>query len=233
MNEGPVNPHDMIETSDSLEAVGVFRGWKNLFFVVALVCLLLTQAAFWLVNAGVIKTPGSAVSPVAAETTPPGAATATVDTNDTGAAGATGGASKPGFFERLDFGYLARTVGLINGILLAAVMLYSLTLLASLTISLAGRLGGINSISRAFILSLIVLVLTVPWQALGLSIIGVIWTPAELVRWFTARHDNSWNLIIYYLRFTVYWALVLVLLVLAQVRSTHWSSAILHRLEII
>jgi predicted MFS family arabinose efflux permease len=62
MNEGPINPNnDMVETSDSLEAVGVFRGWKNLFFIVMVLCLLLTQVAFWTVNAGLIKAP--AISP--------------------------------------------------------------------------------------------------------------------------------------------------------------------------
>ena len=34
MNEGPIDQGNMIETTDCLEAVGVFRGWKNFFFLV-------------------------------------------------------------------------------------------------------------------------------------------------------------------------------------------------------
>ena len=56
MNDGPVSQSNvMVETTDSLEAVGVFRGWKNIFFMVVLVCLLVTQAAFWLVDLGVVE----------------------------------------------------------------------------------------------------------------------------------------------------------------------------------
>ena len=50
MNDNPVNQSEMVDTTDSLEAVGVFRGWKNLFFIVALLCLLFTQAAFWAIT---------------------------------------------------------------------------------------------------------------------------------------------------------------------------------------
>ena len=50
MNEGPVNQSHMSETTDCLEAVGVFRGWKNFFFLLVVICLLLAQACFWLVN---------------------------------------------------------------------------------------------------------------------------------------------------------------------------------------
>lgn len=68
MNDIPVNPNNMIETSDSLEAVGVFRAWKNIFFVIVLVCLLLTQAAFWSVDLGLIEVP-KRVSPSIDDTT--------------------------------------------------------------------------------------------------------------------------------------------------------------------
>ncbi len=52
-------PNNMMETSDSLEAVGVFRTWKNIFFVIVLICLLLVQAAFWAVDLGFIDVPGT------------------------------------------------------------------------------------------------------------------------------------------------------------------------------
>ena len=233
MNDGPINPADMVETTDSLEAVGVFRGWKNLCFTILLICLLLTQIAFWLVNLGIIKTaPATSVPAVQAEpaaTTPAAAASAQTDPNDAAA----GRGFLAGVFDKLDFEYVVRTIGLINGVLLAAAMLFCLTMFSSLIISLTGRLGGINHISRAFILSLIVLVLTVPWQALNLSILGVIWTPNELLRWLAVRDDTLWNTVVYYLRFSIYWLAIVLLLLLAQVRSARWSKAILRRLEII
>jgi hypothetical protein len=65
MNEGPVNQGALIETTDCLEAVGVFRGWKNLFFLIAVVGLLLVQAAFWLVDQGIVPAGGGGSAPVA------------------------------------------------------------------------------------------------------------------------------------------------------------------------
>ena len=67
MNDIPVNPNNMVETSDSLEAVGVFRTWKNIFFVVLLVCLLLTQAIFWATDLGFVQ---ASEAPAAAAETP-------------------------------------------------------------------------------------------------------------------------------------------------------------------
>ena len=54
MNDGPVNQNHMIDITDCLEAVSVFRGWKNFFFLILLVCLVLSQASFWLINVGII-----------------------------------------------------------------------------------------------------------------------------------------------------------------------------------
>jgi hypothetical protein len=236
MNEGPVNQGDMIDTTDSLEAVAVFRGWKNIFFIIVLVGLLLTQAAFWLVDLGVVKvTPGPEGTPQVTRVGTAGEAsrqTAT-DVNQPIAVTAKGRFAA-GFVQKLDFGYLARTVEVVNGILIVAAMLYCLTLFFGLMVSLVGRLGGINHISRAFTLSLIMLVLILPWQnVLGSSVVGVIYTPAELTRWLAAKGDSTANMVIYYLRFTVYWVALVLLLLLSQARSTRWSKAILRRLEII
>jgi hypothetical protein len=133
---------------------------------------------------------------------------------------------------KFDFPHLAHTVTMTNGILLATAILYCLVMSAGLTISLAGRLGGINQISRALVLSLIVLVLLMLQRLLGPAVPGVIWAPEELVRWLVVKGDSTWNVITFYLRFTLYWVVVLVLLVLAQIRSARWSRAILRRLEI-
>ncbi len=224
MNEGPVSQNDMVDTTDCLEAVSVFRGWKSIFFVVVLICLLLTQVAFWLIDLGVIKTPAG-----------PEAATATVvDANEVVAADADDGGAAGGLVGRLNFGHLARTIELTNGVLIVTAVLYSLMMFFSLMISLVGRLGGINHISRAFVLSLIMVVLIIPWQkALGSSVVGVVWTSDELIRWLAAKGESPWSLVVHYLRFTGYWLVVMLLLILSQLRSARWSKAILRRLEII
>jgi hypothetical protein len=238
MNEGPLNQGDMVETTDSLEAVGVFRGWKNLFFIVIVLCLVLTQAAFWTVNLGLIKTPGSSgpelsTPPAGPAETAAAAVPAPADANQADKAAAKGKGGSAGSLAGFNFTHLVRTIVLVNGVLLATAVLYCLTMFAGLTISLAGRLGGINQISRALVLSLIVLVLLMLQRLLGPAVPGVIWTPEELVRWLAARNDSAWYLITFYLRFVVFWLVVLALLILAQIRSARWSTAILHRLEII
>lgn len=232
MNGVPDNQGNMIETSDSLEAVGVFRGWKNIFFGIVLVCLLLTQAAFWLINLRIVETPSanaveSALAPTAVATTP-----APADKPAAEKGSATKGLVAK-LMPSLDFDYTARVVELLNGVLLVAGILLAASTFFGLMVSLVGRLGGINHISRAFVLALITAVLLVPWQILGLNVLGVTWTPAELVRWLPTKDTDLWNTVIFYLRFSGYWAAVTLLVLLAQIRSTCWSKSILRRLEII
>ena len=54
MNENQVNPNNLLDATDCLEAIGVFRGWKNFLFVIIILSLLLSQTCFWLVNTGYI-----------------------------------------------------------------------------------------------------------------------------------------------------------------------------------
>lgn len=235
MNEGPVKQNDMVDTTDCLEAVSVFRGWKNVFFVIVLICLLLTQVAFWLVDLGVIKTPADSQATLG---TPGTERVGTLEETTRTAVGdannAIGADTEGGLLGRLNFGHLARAIELTNGVLMVSALLYSLMLFFSLMISLVGRLGGINHISRAFILSLIMVVLIVPWQkVLGSSVVGVVWATDELSRWLAAKGEGPWSLAVHYLRFTGYWLVVVFLLILSQSRSVRWSKAILRRLEII
>ena len=107
-------------------------------------------------------------------------------------------------------------------------------MLFSLKVSMLGRLGGINHISRAFFLSLLMLILLLPWQRIfGGMVPGAIFTPEELAQWSCAEAGDIFDRVIYYLRFSGYWLLVLLLLILSQIRSIRWGKAILRRLEII
>ncbi|MGD8787491.1 MAG: hypothetical protein PVJ60_08715, partial [Phycisphaerales bacterium] len=53
MNE-PIGQNSLLDTTDCLEAVGVFRGWKNFLFIILVLGLLVSQACFWVVNTGLI-----------------------------------------------------------------------------------------------------------------------------------------------------------------------------------
>jgi hypothetical protein len=235
MNEGPVSQSHMIETTDCLEAVGVFRGWKNFFFLMVVICLVLAQVSFWLVDLGFVSIPAEPAKVSAA----PGAmgTPAVADPNASAQPSeANGGLFGLSFLGKLNFGHLARTIDVVDGILIVTAALYCMAMFFSLMVSLIGRLGGINHISRAFFLSLIMLVLVVPWQRLlESSVIGVIYTPSDLVTWYSAQSesDSFVGTILYYLRFTGYWLVVMMLMIMSQTRSARWTKSILRRLEII
>jgi hypothetical protein len=134
----------------------------------------------------------------------------------------------------ITFGHLAWLIRFVDVVLVLTATLYCLTMLFSLKISLIGRLGGINHICRAFFLSLIMLVLLLPWQrAFGRVVIGAIYTPCELARSCAAESRGIFGIILHYLRFSGYWLLIVLLLILSHVRSCRWAKAILRRLEVI
>jgi len=122
-----------------------------------------------------------------------------------------------------------------NFVLIIAATLYCFTLLVSIKISLVGRLGGINHICRAFLLSLLGLVLLLPWQKLfGGVVAGAIYTPPELLcSPAPTAADSVVSQVLYYLRFTLLWLVTFLLFVFAQFRSARWASATLRRLGMI
>lgn len=235
MNEGPVNQGAMIETTDCLEAVGVFRGWKNLFFLIVVVCLLLVQAAFWLVDQQIVRAGGGGSAPVAVAAPADANAVTGAPADANQPSGRIGITKLPAqFLQKLDIGHLARAVELINGILIVAVVLYVLAMFFNLMVSLVGRLGGIRHISRAFFLSVIVLVLVIPWQTVvGSRVPGVVYIVPELLNWMAGKNESLMNTVLYYLRFSGYWLVFLLLVLVCQLRSARWTKSILRRLEII
>ncbi|MBP7049565.1 MAG: hypothetical protein KBE65_00975 [Phycisphaerae bacterium] len=227
MSDMPVNPNNMIETSDSLEAVAVFRTWKSIFFAIVLICLVLVQAAFWAVDLRLVKATGTPAAPTAEATTPdattPAAESTTADE-----------ASPGGLLGKLDYERVARITGVANGILIVSAILFAMTVFFCLMVSLVGRLGGINHISRAFILSLIMVALIIPWQELFESyVVGVVYGPGAIEDGLVYKAEGMANLVFYYLRFCGLWLVALLLLIMTQIRSSRWSKSIIRRLEII
>jgi len=237
MNENQAGPSSLLDTTDCLEAIGVFRGWKNFFFIIVVLCLLLLQISFWVVNTGYIpakECPGSKAAAVGGGLSK--------DVQDVGEAAKKVAAeqSEPAEAEMEDslfginFKHLAMGIRVANAILVLAGLLYCLTILLSLKISLVGRLGGMNHISRAFFLSLVMLILLLPWQRVfGGVVLGATYSPCELVKWSSAETPGIFGIILYYLRFSGYWLLILLLLIFSQLRSGRWTKSILRRLEVI
>ncbi len=242
MNENQAKPDNLVDTTDCLEVVNVFKGWKNFLFIIAILCLLLLQASFWLVNTGYVKTGDDIKSDS------PAAAAKDTEQIKEAAEKVTGEPNQPAEAApqqpeqkqktplfKITFERLTGLIRFFNFVLILAAILYCLTMLFSLKVSLLGRLGGINHIARAFFLSLAFVVLLLPWQRFFDGVvIGAMYTPAELQS-ACAEADNYsiFATILHYLRFTGYWLLVLLLLIFSQLRSGRWAKAILRRLEVI
>lgn len=230
MNESQAKESSLVDTTDCLEAVGVFRAMKNAFFAIALLSLLILQASFLMVKFDWVKAGNKQAVTEKAEIKN-AAEKIIADPN------------KPLLPEpkaktsifALTFKRLAGLIQFFNFVLILTAVLYCLTMLFILKVSLLGRLGGINHICRAFFLALIFAVLIMPWQKLFPNlVVGAMFTPAELKSACAKAADyNIFATILHYLRFTGYWLLVLLLLIFAQLRSGCWSKAILRRLEVI
>ena len=234
MDENQGKENILVDTTDCLEAVGVFRGWKNFLFVISLCCLLLLQVSFLVVKFDLVKAGGdiSAVGAAGPEQIKMAAETVTTDPNLPVKTLLT--PQKSSFFD-FTFERLASLIRFFNFVLIPAAILYCLTMLFSLKVSLLGRLGGINHIARAFFLSLAFAVFLLPWQRFFPGVfLGAMYTPAELQSACAeARDYNIFAITLHYLRFSGYWLVVVLLLVFAQLRSSRWAKATLRRLEVI
>jgi hypothetical protein len=232
MNDSPAKESSLVDTTDCLEGIGVFRGMKNVFFVISVLCLLLLQVSFWLVRFDLVKTGNETSAAAAAEKEKIIEAAEKVAADPNQLITAIPEPKKSSLFE---FERLASLIRFFNFVLIPAAILYCLTMLFSLKVSLLGRLGGINHIARAFFLSLAFAVFLMPWQKFFPGVfLGAMYTPAELQNACAeAENYNIFTLTLHYLRFTGYWLAVVLLLVFAQLRSGRWAKAILRRLEVI
>lgn len=287
------NTNDMVDATDCLEAVGVFKSMKNIFFILICFSLIFLQIAFWLNDTGCIDTsateyakktmftgfpcPPESLLGVAPQNTKAQAAGYIVGnekdkidtagkadtpegkidklvkeadelskkTAETKAPPAKTKTPRPIILPPKDMNIFAEMfvpevqqvtalVRTCNFIVIIATSMYCLTLLMSIKISLAGRLGGINHICRAFFRSLFAFVLLMPWQLSTDGVVtGAVFTPDELFSPAGLINDPTWlGHTFYYLRFTGLWAVVFILLIAAQFSSKKWTKATLRRLGI-
>ncbi|MHC5083097.1 MAG: hypothetical protein ACYTET_04060 [Planctomycetota bacterium] len=278
MEQGPNNSHELIETTDSLEAVSASKSMKNFLFLILFIALLTPQLIFWLDRIGLIEKQSCDTCTdcvqidldesqacgivfdwmptyLAAETTVAQEAEKVAQQVQQAADPVQEAAAEPLPADtapvlvdqeaseideelsklRISCSFARGLVAICNYLLLTGAILYSLTILLCLKISLTGRLGGINHITRSFFLSLFLLVLLVPWQViLPKVLIGSIWLPGELLcgDWAKAETSVFWK-VLFYARFCGLWFISMWLLLWTQTRSAKWARATLRRLGVV
>jgi hypothetical protein len=206
--------------SDCLKAAFVFRRWKNLLFLIMLLCLLLNQASFWLVITGrvdITENTNSSTSVI------PGTDGMQ---SDRVAAPAVKSQDTRLFGLDVTFEHLASIFRITSVVLVLTSAFYALIMYFGMGVTFKGQLGGLGHICGALYMALIIFVMLMPWQNFfGPIVLGATYTPQELVRWCTTDISNKFIMVLFYLRFAGYWALVLLLLLLAQLRSVRWVRA--------
>ncbi|MEN6384682.1 MAG: hypothetical protein ABFD79_05750 [Phycisphaerales bacterium] len=231
----------LLETTDCLEAIGTLKSNKNLFFFICLICLLLLQASFWLMathhvnynstepNDISVKQPVKTVTVVPASENKEDANTIT-DPN-------TGWEKYSAKIAtaKIDFNKLAWMIRICNYLLIVSSVIYAMSLLFGLMISLVGRLGGISHVTKAFFVSLLFIVVLIPWPTFFKGIIfGTIFRPAELLSsWLAYPEMSNFERCYMYFRFVAMGVISILLLLWAQLKSMRWSKNTLKRLGIV
>jgi hypothetical protein len=266
---------DLVGTTDSLEAVGVFKFWKNVFFVLAIICLVLLQVGFWVIDSNKVVDPnsvpnkekaqaisavrGTGILPVSEIHGQDGHATNTggiivlaapvqiaaeANAAQSQPAGPNSTAKKAASQKNdnnpvihIRFEYVAWGMRMLNAILIFSMLMYAGTILFSLKVSLVGRLGGINHITRAFFLALLALVITLPWQKMFGNILpGLVYTPGELVLDHNRIEQPGvpvFQIGLYYFRYCGLWVIVMALVIMSQLRTNRWAKATMRRLGVL
>lgn len=147
---------------------------------------------------------------------------------------AAGENNAPAKLVKVKFEWIAWTVRLSDFAAIVSVSLYSLILVFCMKVSLVGRLGGINHVARAFVWSLVALVFILPWQNyFGGVLAGAVFTSAELKDACTMVGPRDvLEQIFFYVRFAGLPAVVILMMLTAQIRSVRWAKATLRRLGV-
>ncbi|MHC4432409.1 MAG: YeeE/YedE family protein [Planctomycetota bacterium] len=238
MNGDYSGAEDLLLATDCVEAAQVFRRWKNFLFMIMVLCLLLLQASFWLVRTGHIEIDKDTYGSISVvlgdngEQADEAAKQVVAQPDESIRAELEAPRKLSPFGLDMTFEHAASAVRVANATLVLTSVLYGLTMFCGLTVSLGGGLRGLSHICRAFYLSLVMLILLLPWQMVfGPIALGAIYTPQELVNAYTADASSTLSTALLYLRFTGCGALVVLVLILAQWRSCRWTKVVLRRLE--
>lgn len=121
-----------------------------------------------------------------------------------------------------------------NYVLFLSAILYCLMLFVAVHLTLVGRMGGVTAAGKAFFLSLVALILLMPWQLIVGIFPGTLYTYSELIERYQEHQGASlgdWDSICYYFRFSGLWLITMVFLILAQLKSSKSKKQIQERLK--
>lgn len=232
---------DFYTQKDFVAAILLTRRWKNLLFRIIILCLLLLQALFWFVKSGLITLcRGTDIGESAVlmkESQPVGnfqqGISVQKQVTDLKTESAPEGHNANALFGfEITFRHVILAANITNTILILSSLLYCFLIFFGLGASFGGKLGGLGHISRACVYSLIILILLLPWQIVfGFSVLGTVYTPRELAAWCAGDIAHTFGIVLLYLRFVGYSMLVLILLLLAHIRTFLWGKAIIRNLE--
>ena len=242
------------DKKDALEAFNSFNGARNLlFWLFLLIPLLVAQAGFWTVQSGrldqvlivaddeasavetaeIVEQPEATEKPEAVEDKISAADDAADDKDEkTENMTPEEPSLKSNMSESLEK-LIQGSIKTSNYILTFVAVIYCLVLLIGMKLSLVGQLGGLADTSKAFFLSLIVMVLILPWQhTISSEIHGTLFTYKELTNSYLSlvNSDDPKQYALYYGRFVGLWGLTMLLLVAAQWRSHQAVRKIRRRL---
>ena len=246
----PENYNVSEDKKDALEAFNSFNGARNLlFWLFLLIPLLVAQAGFWTVQSGrldqvLIVADDEASAVETAEIAEQPEATEKPETLENKISAADDKdektenitpeepSHKSNMSESLEK-LIQGSIKTSNYILTFVAVIYCLVLLIGMKLSLVGQLGGLADTSKAFFLSLIVMVLILPWQhTISSEIHGTLFTYKELTNSYLSlvNSDDPKQYALYYGRFVGLWGLTMLLLVAAQWRSHQAVRKIRRRL---
>jgi len=224
INEDFSADRSMLAGAECIEAARILVRRRNLAFAVIVSSLLLLQSSFWLVKTGHvhIRWDQRIGNNKRIRTLAKPAATGSKRVNKKAAEASTNILRRlKRFASGVTFERLAFVIRTANAALVFASVIYALTMFSLLAVPLGGR----NHICRAFYLSLVTVLLLLPWQvAFGPKTWGAVYTPEELARWCEAGTPGT---LLLYLRFSGLWLLGLIVLLSAQIRSYRWGRLVL------
>ena len=244
------NNTDSNNKNDALEAFGVFANARNFFFWLLLIAMLVLQTAFWVVDRGLIDPvlpEGEKPKKISNTINQPELIILTAGQTQTNPAQSPVEAkpSEPKPQKLLPVNKnpletaeiinptLKISLKIVNFILPFVAVTYCLVLLIGMKLALVGRLGGLANSGKALFLSLLAMVLIVPWQQMvAPDLAGVLFGYDQLIERYRqiGQVNDSLEYVIYYGRFTGLWALSMIILLAAQGRSCRATRDIRKRL---
>ncbi|MBI9016031.1 MAG: hypothetical protein JEZ07_02105 [Phycisphaerae bacterium] len=197
---------------DALEGFRAFKKFRNMMFILLLLSLLIQQSAFWLVHTGKISLKNEQKVTTNEEKVPKGPLEESVATTDE--------VDKSPESTKITAEQVTRIALHYSQIVaMYTAILYCLALIMGLKILLAGQLPGVRGTSKAFFLSLILIVVVIPWQSLVLPPLQTaLFSYDELIQ----RHSeflpelSLTEKVCYFGRFAGFGCFVLIILFAAQ-----------------